>query len=88
MTTKHPTKQPKAASATISTATTQPDRMPTHRLYRVLGEGDSASWTPIGAAWSHKDGLGWSLCCDAVPLSGRIVLRRITPREQSAGGQQ
>jgi len=84
MTTKHPTKQPKAAA---STTTAQPDRMPTHRLYRVLGEGEAASWTPIGAAWPHKDGLGWSLSCDAVPLSGRIVLRRIVPRE-AAGGQQ
>ena len=24
-------------------------RKPTHRLYRVTGEGDSANWTPIGA---------------------------------------
>jgi len=81
MTTKHPTKQPKAAA-------TQSDHMPTHRLYRVLGDGDSASWTPIGAAWPHKDGKGLSVTCDAVPLTGRIVLRRIEPREQSAGGQQ
>ncbi len=65
----------------------QAGRKPTHRLYRVLGDGDAASWTPIGAAWPHKDGKGLSLTCDAVPLSGRIVLRLITAREQAAGGQ-
>lgn len=59
-------------------------RKPTHRLYRVLGEGKDASWTPIGAAWPNKDGMGFSLSCDAIPLKGRLVLRFITERE---GGQ-
>ncbi|MEI9990113.1 MAG: hypothetical protein WDM86_08750 [Rhizomicrobium sp.] len=63
-----------------------PGRKPTHRLYRVIGEGDTASWTPIGAAWDHKDGHGFSLACDAVPLHGRIVMRTI--RETVEGGQQ
>ena len=65
----------------------EPVRMPTHRLYRVLGDGDGASWTPIGAAWPHRDGKGLSISCDAVPLTGRIVLRMITPRDQIAGGR-
>lgn len=59
----------------------QPGRKPTHRLYRVLGDGRKATWTPIGAAWPNKDGLGFSLQCDAVPLQGRLVLRAITERE-------
>ncbi len=63
-----------------------PGRKPTHRLYRVIGEGDAASWTPIGAAWDHKDGQGFSLACDAVPLQGRIVMRVV--REAAEGGQQ
>jgi len=46
-------------------------RKPTHRLYRVLGDGDHASWTPIGAAWPNKDGKGFNLTCDAIPLTGR-----------------
>lgn len=58
-----------------------PGRKPTHRLYRVLGDSQSAIWTPIGAAWPNKDGLGFSLQCDAVPLQGRLVLRAITERE-------
>jgi hypothetical protein len=59
-------------------------RKPTHRLYRVTGEGKSAFWTPIGAAWPNKDGEGFSLSCDLVPLQGRIVMRRITAREAAA----
>ncbi len=61
---------------------------PTHRLYRVNGDGDAAIWTPIGAAWPNRDGKGFNLSCDAVPLTGRIVLRLITPREAILGGQQ
>lgn len=62
-------------------------RKPTHRLYRVIGDGDAASWTPIGAAWPNKDGLGFNLSCDAIPLTGRLVLRFITERQSAEGGQ-
>lgn len=57
---------------------------PTHRLYRVIGDGDSANWTPIGAAWPNKDGHGFNISCDAVLLQGRIVMRAITEK----GAQQ
>ena len=60
-------------------------RKPTHRLYRVLGDGRTAIWTPIGAAWPNKDGLGFNLSCDAVPLTGRLVLRMITERPEEGG---
>ncbi len=77
----------KAAAAQAPAASPHPNRMPTLRLYRVLGDGDDARWTPIGAAWPHKDGKGFSLSYDAVPLTGRVVLRLITPRDQAAGGR-
>ena len=53
---------------------------PTHRIYNVTGEGKSAYWTPIGAAWPNRDGAGFSITCDAIPLAGRIVMRVITKR--------
>ncbi len=62
-------------------------RKPTHRLYRVQGDGQAAIWTPIGAAWPNKDGQGFSLTCEAMPLTGRIVMRRITAREEVRGQQ-
>lgn len=71
--------------------TNQPEllgRKPTHRIYRVSGEGKSAFWTPIGAAWPNRDGNGFSISYDAVPLTGRIVMRAITERPLSARGQR
>ena len=75
----------------MAKSTTQPKlpgAKPTHRLYRVLGDGDAANWTPIGAAWPNKDGKGFSLVCDAVPLQGRLILRVITARDDANGGQK
>ena len=66
---------------------TQAGRKPTHRLYRVVGDGKTAIWTPIGAAWPNKDGLGFSLQCDAVPLQGRLVLRTVSERSDAERGE-
>lgn len=63
----------------------QPGRKPTHRLYRVVGEGKAVTWTPVGAAWPTKDGMGFSLSYDAVPLQGRLLLRIITERPAKGG---
>lgn len=47
---------------------------------------ENASWTRIGAAWSHKDGKGFSLMLDLVPTgTGKIVLRNFEPKEQREG---
>lgn len=54
---------------------------PTHRLYRVEGEGKNACWTEIGAAWPNRDGNGFSIICG----SRRVVMRRITERAATAG---
>lgn len=76
------TTQSKRPTAAQADASSGPHR-PTHRLYRVVGEGDASIWTPIGAAWPNKDGKGFNLNCDAVPLTGRIVLRLIEPRPEA-----
>lgn len=67
--------------------TSQLGRKPTHRIYRVIGDGKSANWTPIGAAWPNQDGQGFSISCDAVPLQGRIVMRAITEHAATGGAQ-
>jgi hypothetical protein len=41
----------------------------------VEGEGDSAFWTKVGAAWQHEDGEGYNISLSAMPLSGRLVVR-------------
>ena len=53
---------------------------PIARLYVVTGEGEGAFWQQIGAAWRHQDGKGYSLMLDALPVGGKIVMRRIGER--------
>lgn len=67
------------------TTQTTSGRKPTHRLYQVIGEGEAASWIPIGAAWPNKDSKGFNLACDAIPLTGRIVMRTIQERDETEG---
>jgi hypothetical protein len=43
---------------------------------RERGEGKKAKFTEIGVAFPHKDGKGFDILYDAVPLSGRITLRQ------------
>lgn len=67
--------------------TTETSRRPTHRVYAVIKrEGaDKANWTEIGAAWPHKDGKGFNLKLDLIPLAAaEIVIRE--PRAE--GGAQ
>lgn len=49
---------------------------PDHAVYVVEGEGDKAHWTKIGAAWSHNDGDGFNIQLTALPLNGRLTVRK------------
>ncbi len=71
----------------MTTTTQATGAKPSHRLYLVTGSGKSASWREIGAAWPNKDGNGFSLACEAIPLQGCIVMRRATERELKGRGQ-
>jgi hypothetical protein len=62
----------------------QTARKPTHRVYQVTGEGKQAFWREIGAAWPHKDRRGFSITYHALPLTGRIVVRRIKPKAEGS----
>ena len=54
-----------------------PNRKPTHDVLHVKGEGKSAYWTKIGAAWTHDDQGGLNLALDFMPVAGdgRLVIR-------------
>jgi len=63
-----------------------PKKKPTHTAYAVRnfekdGKPD-ASWSRIGVAWLHGDDKGFDVVLDAVPVSGRVVLRLNVPREK------
>jgi hypothetical protein len=52
-------------------------KRPTYIAYSVRdrGEGKKSKFTEIGVVFPHKDGKGFDVLCDAMPLSGRITLR-------------
>lgn len=41
-----------------------------------------ANWREIGVAFHHKDGKGLDLLLDALPVSGRVVLRAIEDKAE------
>lgn len=60
------------------TKTTQADgtgKRPTLYAYKVRDGNDESFWVRIGAAWPHKDGKGFNIQLDSVPLDGRVTLR-------------
>lgn len=55
---------------------TQSSKAPTHIAYQVRDrEGQKGIFTRIGAAWPHKDGKGFNIQLEVVPLDGRVSLR-------------
>lgn len=65
------------------TDTNNTSKAPTHTAYHVRdrGEGKQSFWTRIGSAWPHKDGNGFNLQIDVVPLDGRITLRVVSDKK-------
>ncbi len=55
---------------------------PSHIAYQIRdGKGDKGYWTRIGAAWQHKDGNGFNIQFESVPLDGRVTLRIATEKK-------
>lgn len=55
--------------------------MPSHYAYQVNeGQDGKSFFNRVGAAFAHKDGEGFNIVLDAVPVDGRITLR--TPQER------
>jgi len=49
---------------------------PAFRAFTVIKrEGQNDFWAPIGAAFSHRDGLGFNILLRALPIDGKVVLR-------------
>ncbi len=68
----------------------EPGRRPDFDVFIVDGDkddkDDKAFWYRVGAAWSHEDQDGYSLSLVAVPLKGRLVLRRPKPATERESG--
>lgn len=60
---------------------------PSHTAYAVrdftkreTGEVDS-QWHAIGSGWVHKDGKGFDVVLEALPVNGRVVVRLNQPKK-------
>lgn len=55
---------------------------PTHRAYSVVKrDGQDDFWLNLGLAFPHKDGRGFNVALQALPLDGKIVCREIADDE-------
>jgi hypothetical protein len=52
------------------------NQQPTYQAYTVVKrEGQDDFWLNIGAAFMHQDGEGFNIVLQALPITGKIVLR-------------
>lgn len=56
------------------------NKLPGFIAYTVRQSGEKSYWDRIGAAFPHKDGAGFDLVLDALPVNGRVTLRVLTER--------
>jgi hypothetical protein len=53
-------------------------KQPTHRAYSVIKrEGQDDFWLNLGLVFPHKDGNGFNIILQALPLDGKIVCREV-----------
>ncbi|HEY1474012.1 MAG TPA: hypothetical protein VGF53_08015 [Pseudolabrys sp.] len=51
-------------------------QQPAYQAYTVIKrEGQDDFWLNVGAAFAHKDGDGFNVVLQAMPIDGKIVLR-------------
>lgn len=61
------------------------NRGPSHIAYHVReGEENKSYFNRIGSVWPHKDGEGFNIQLDALPVDGRITIRSVQDRLQEA----
>jgi len=60
-------------------------KKPTHYAYQVKEGKDKKQnyWTKIGVAFTNADNEGFTVFLDAVPLDGKLVIRKPKPKEET-----
>ena len=62
---------------------------PTHRAYSVIKrDGQDDYWLNLGLVFPHKDGSGFNIILQALPLDGKIVCREIAEDEAAEPAAQ
>jgi hypothetical protein len=67
-------------SNTQTTELTSP-KSPAFIAYHVKDGKERGYFPKIGAAWPHKDGKGFNIQLDIVPLDGKITLRTASEKK-------
>ena len=63
-------------------------KQPTHRVYSVIRrEGQDDFWLNLGLVFPHKDGKGFNLMLQALPIDGKLVCREIGEDDETARGE-
>ena len=53
-------------------------RKPDFIAYNVRESGDGKGyWNKVGAAWRHRDGRGYEVHLESLPVDGRVSLREL-----------
>jgi hypothetical protein len=58
-------------------------KLPGLIAYTVRQSTEKSYWDRIGAAFPHKDGAGFDLVLDALPVNGRVTLRVPSERAET-----
>ena len=69
---------------------------PTHHVYFVKDqksqgpdEKSKGIWTKIGAAWPHKDGKGFNLELELLPIgTGKLTVREVSEKPEASTQDQ
>lgn len=57
-------------------------KKPLYRVYVVEDiDAENSFWTLVGSAFAHEDQRGFNVLLKALPIDGRLVLRRFTEKE-------
>ncbi len=72
---------------TPPTKTTTPKLKPYLLGYTVRSaeESGKAYWSKVAIAWAHKDGQGYNVQMDALPVDGKLVLRTVSDDHDETG---
>ncbi|HEX8167169.1 MAG TPA: hypothetical protein VF601_15475 [Beijerinckiaceae bacterium] len=61
-----------------------PNEQPGYRVYTVIErENEEPFWLNLGLAFPHKDGHGFNVLLNALPLDGKLVIRQ---QDETQGG--
>lgn len=58
---------------------------PSHRALVNLGDEKQKNWHEIGALWPHKDGNGYTLKLDLIPVIPREIVIRVAKYDEKDG---